>query len=75
MHPHHNSRVGIAAQYARDNGLIISGGSDFHDEGWHALCLLRTEDRLRDSYDVAEALKNRKVAFEMSGNIILPYCD
>ena len=73
MHPHHNSRVGLAARYARDNDLIISGGSDYHDEGWHALCLLRTKDRLRDSYDVAEALRERDVAFDISGNIILPY--
>ena len=73
MHPNQNSKVGFAAKYARDNDLTISGGSDYHDEGWHALCLLRTKERLRDSYDVADALRGRDVAFDISGKIILPY--
>ena len=74
MHPHHNSRVGLAAKYAADNDLIISGGSDYHDVGWHGLCFLRTKSRMRDSFDVADALRERDVMFEMSGNIVLPYC-
>ena len=73
LHPHHNSRIGLAAKYAADNDLIISGGSDFHDAGWHGLCLLGTKTPMRDSFDVADALRSRDVIFDISGNVVFPY--
>lgn len=73
MHPGHHAKPSIAFKYAKENNLTVSGGSDFHHEGHHALCLMRTEKEMKDSYDVAEALKNRKAIFDCSGHIIVPY--
>lgn len=73
MHPSHNSAVGVAAKFARENNLLICGGSDFHYQNDEALCLVRTTDKLRDSYDVAEMIKSKNFLFDVSGNLILPY--
>ena len=73
MHPSHNSAVGVAAKFARENNLLICGGSDFHYQNDEALCLVRTENKLRDSYDVADMIKSRDFLFDLSGTLILPY--
>ena len=73
MHPHHNSQVALAAKYAKEHNMIISGGSDYHDPDWHALCLTCTKTPLRDSYDVAEAILSKDIIFDICGNIVLPY--
>ena len=72
-HPGHNSKIAFATKFARDHGFIVSGGSDFHKEGGHATCLLRTKQKLRNSYDIAEAIKSRDIVFDMSGHIVIPY--
>ena len=73
MHSRHNSAVAVAAKYAREHGLLVCGGSDYHALGDEAHCLVRTADKLRDSYDVAEMLKSKDFLFDLSGNLILPY--
>ena len=73
MHPGHHAKPSIAFKYAKENDLLVSGGSDFHHMGHHALCLMRTENEMKDSYDVAEALKSKKAIFDCSGHIIIPY--
>ena len=73
LHPGHNSVMGFAARYAREHDFIVSGGTDFHHEHHEAVCLMRTATPMRDSYDVAEALKSRDVLFDCSGSLILPY--
>ena len=73
VHPRHNSAVAVAAKFARENNLLVCGGSDFHYENDEALCLVRTEDKLRDSYDVADLIKSKNFLFELSGHLILPY--
>jgi hypothetical protein len=62
-----------ARRYAKQNGLLVSGGSDFHYRGHEALCLLRSKEELRTSYDVADALRSKDVIFDCSGHIIIPY--
>ena len=73
MHPKHNSAVALAARYAKEHGLLVCGGSDFHYENDEALCLVRTENKLRDSYDVADMIRSKNFLFDISGNLILPY--
>ena len=73
LHVAHNSRVASAARFAKEHDLLVTGGSDFHDFGKQSLCLMRTQKRLRDSYDVAEAIKSRDVIFDTFGNLIIPY--
>ncbi len=73
MHPSHYGKLSVAARYAKANDLIVSGGSDFHHKGNEALCLMRTENEIKTSYDVAKALKSKKAIFDCSGHIIIPY--
>lgn len=73
MHPGHNSRVGVAAKYARDNGLFVSGGSDCHQACDAALCLLRSRKPLTDSYGVADLLRSKDFIFDISGHLVYPY--
>ena len=73
LHPGHNSRVGVGARYAKLCGKLVTAGTDFHHAGHQAICLMRTEKEMKDSYDVAEAIKSRKVIFDASGHIIIPY--
>ncbi len=72
-HPGHNSRIALACRLAKTHDLTVSGGSDYHEEGRHATCLMRTRELLRDSYDVAEAINSRDVIFDVSGHIVIPY--
>lgn len=72
-HPGHNSRIPYACRLARENGLLVCGGSDFHEEGRHGTCLTRTKQKLCDSYDVAEAIKSKDLVFDIFGHIVLPY--
>ena len=73
LHPNHNQRNALATQHARNNNLLVTGGSDFHHITHHALCLMRTKNELKTSFDVAEAIKSRDVVFDANGSIIIPY--
>ncbi len=73
MHPNHHARPSISFKYAKENGLLVSGGSDFHHQNHQALCLMRTKNELKNSYDVAQAIKSKDVLFDCSGHIIIPY--
>ena len=73
MHPSHHAKPSIAFKYAKTHDRIVSGGSDLHYRGQHALCLMRTESEIKSSYDVADALKSRNAIFDCSGHMIIPY--
>jgi len=73
MHPNHHAKPSIAFKYAKENNLLVSGGSDFHHKGHHALCLMRTEKEMKTSFDIAEALSSKTAIFDCSGHIIIPY--
>ena len=73
MHPNHHAKPSVTFKYAKENSLIVTGGSDFRHKGHHALCLMRTEAEMRTSADVATALKTKKAIFDCSGHIIIPY--
>ena len=73
LHPNHNQRNALATQHARKNDLLVTGGSDFHHVTHHALCLMRTKNELKSSFDVADAIKSKDVIFDASGSIIIPY--
>ncbi len=72
-HPGHNSRIALACRLAKQYGLTVTGGSDYHEEGRHATCLMRTKSLMRDSYDIADAIKSRDILFDVSGHIVIPY--
>lgn len=73
LHPGHNSRVAWAAKYARENGLLISGGSDVHRTDRACSCFLRTSEPIESSHDIVRVLNSRDYLFETWGNLIVPY--
>ena len=70
MHPGQNSKIGFAAKYACEKGMIITSGSDFHHEGHNSLCAILTKKELKDSYDVAKVLKQGKYKISISDLVI-----
>jgi len=72
MHPNHNSRVGIAAEYIVREGLIPTVGTDFHHPGHQALGLLRAKTLPETSNDIAELLRSRDYLMETGGFLIVP---
>ena len=74
MHPGHNSKVGIAAKYANENGLTIkTAGSDFHHPGQGHECVsaLRTRFLPKDSFELAKILKSGDYLLEIGGDSLV----
>lgn len=73
VHPNHNSRVGIASQYANKfPHFIKTCGTDFHHEGHQALGATLTKTLPEDSFGIAEILKSGDYLFNVAGSIIIP---
>ena len=72
-HPVHNPRIPFACRFARENDLLVTGGSDYHEKGGHATCILRTNQELKNSFDIAQAIKSRDVIFDVFGHTVIPY--
>ena len=73
VHPGHNSRVAMAAKYAREHDFIVSAGTDYHHHGHEGLAGILTKTELEDSDAVAEALLRRDYLFDVGGSIVIPY--
>lgn len=58
LHTSHNSRVGMAAKYAEENGLIGTCGTDFHHSHNGQLCALCTEEKITQASDIVKAVKS-----------------
>jgi hypothetical protein len=76
MHPGHNSEVGLAIRYAKEQKFpIVTAGSDFHhpNRGHEGLAALRCRELPEDSFALAKMLRNRDYCFELGGaSIVLP---
>lgn len=76
MHPGHNSRVGLAALYAKKyNYSIITAGSDYHhpNRDHEGLAAIRTSYLPDDTFSLAKLLKEGNYLLEIGrGNIIIP---
>lgn len=71
-HPGHNSRTSLAANYHKQVGGIVTGGSDFHhpnEEGQFLACF---RELPIDSYDLARRLRAGEYIFLMGDSVILP---
>lgn len=73
MHLNHNSRVSRAAQYATENNLLVSGGTDFHHETHQGQCFVKTDFKPVDSFDIAKIIKDSNFVFDIGGSIAVPY--
>ena len=76
MHPNHNSKVGIASVYAKEqNFSIITAGSDFHhpNRGHEGVSAIRTKHLPKDGFDIAKILRSGDYLLEVGrNNIIIP---
>ena len=73
MHPYHNARIGIAAQYAKAHPhLITTCGTDFHHENHQGLGGILTKTLPRDSFELAELLESKDFLFSVAGNVVIP---
>ena len=73
MHPGHNSRVAVAARYAREHDFLVSAGTDYHHMGHAGMAGILTKTPLQTAKDVVAVLKNRDYLLDVGGNVILPY--
>ena len=73
LHYNHNSRVAVAARYARDNEILITtGGTDVHESPF-GLCGTRFKKMPKDSFELAEMIKSRDFILDVAGSIIIPH--
>ena len=76
LHPGHNSRIGLAARLAREDGItLVTCGSDCHNdiEGTVGTCALRTKVLPEDSFGLAKILKSGDYIFEVGdSSVVLP---
>lgn len=67
VHPHHNSQVAVATRYAYDQRLSVkTAGTDFHHHGHEALSAIRVRQMPKDSFALAEILKEGDYLFEIA---------
>ena len=75
LHAGHNSRVGQAALYAKEENMgIIIAGTDFHhkNQGHEGLSAVLTKEMPEDSFALAKILKSKDYLLEVGReNIIL----
>ena len=71
MHPGHNSRVAVAADYALKNGKLMTIGSDYHHEGHHGLSATRTSSLPKDTAELVRIIKSGDFVMEIGGRIIV----
>ena len=71
MHPNHNSRVAVAERYARENGKIMTMGTDFHHENHDNLCATRAPYLPQNEKELIKLLKSEDYIFEIGDKILL----
>lgn len=74
LHPGHNSRIGFAVRYAKENNLsIVTGGSDFHHPnlGHEGVGGIRTKVLPEDSFELAAVLKSGDYLIEVGGSALV----
>ncbi|MHB1151756.1 MAG: PHP domain-containing protein [Eubacteriales bacterium] len=70
MHPHHNSRVAVAANYARKYNLTAIAGTDYHHFNHEGLGITLSRSLPGDSYELAALIKSRDFKMEVGGYIL-----
>ena len=75
LHPGHNSRIALAACYAKENNIsMITAGSDLHylKKGHSGASAMLTAVLPRDSFELATLFKSGDYILEIGNCIILP---
>ena len=72
MHPNHHAKPSIAFKYAKENNLIVSGGSDFHHPNQVGVCLMRTKTPITSAEELVSAITSGDYVLDVCGSVILP---
>ena len=72
MHPGHNSRIALSARRANADGLVKTGGTDFHHPGHQAACLMRTKSPITSESELYATLKSADFVLDIGGSIVMP---
>ncbi len=76
LHPGHNSKVGLASVYAKENNIsMIIAGSDFHhpNQSHEGVAALRGAYLPEDSFELATLIKSGDYLLEIGrNNIVIP---
>ena len=76
LHPNHNSKIGLAAVWAKENNYsIVTAGSDYHhlNRGHEGMSAILSRTLPCESFDIADILKNGDYLLEAGKNhIIIP---
>lgn len=70
MHPNHNSRVAVAANYAREHDLTATCGTDYHHHHHEGLGMTLARTLPCDSYELSAMIKSRDFKMEIGGYIL-----
>jgi len=74
MHPHHNSRIVLAAIYGAENRIpVVTVGTDLHHPEHVGICALRTKCLPSSGEDLVKLLRGQDYLFEIGGYPVLPY--
>lgn len=74
LHPGHNSRVTVAARYAREKEFpVVTIGTDLHHWGHEGGSALRTKVLPENERQLVEILRSRDYLFEVGGCPMLPF--
>lgn len=71
LHPKHNGRVSMSADYGFKNGKIMTVGTDFHHAGHEGFCCTRTRSLPENTYELAEILRNEDFVIDIGGKVVI----
>lgn len=72
LHRGHNSRVGVAARFAKEIPGVITGGSDIHAIDDMPMICARFKECPKDSFEIAAKIKKGEYLLQLGPSIILP---
>ncbi len=71
VHPNHNSRVAVAAKYAREHGKLMTVGTDYHHPGHHGISATRTAVLPENTKELIKVIKDEEYIIDIGGRILI----
>ncbi len=71
VHPNHNSRPGLAAKYAHENGLLAVAGTDAHHSGMLCLSAIAAKTLPGNTHELAKLILSQDYLMWIEGNYII----
>ena len=71
LHPKHNGKVSMSADYAFQHGKMMTVGTDYHHAGHEGFCATRTRILPQNTAELVEILKKEDFVIDIGGKIVL----